>query len=126
MRAGLALAAVTATVLAVPSSAVGAGLNPTSKKVVSANASVSTCGTLSGMTITWTVVDDVVSSITLGSIPAGCSGGLLSMTLASSSNTPVGNIASVTLTGAATQTITPTGTPSALAVSTSYVSVVGP
>lgn len=125
MRASIALSMVTATVLAVPGSALADGTSATSKKMVSANASVSPCGSLSGMSITWTVVDDVIQSISLASIPAGCNGGSLSLTLANSSNTSIGSAGPVTISGT-TQTLTPTGSPSALAVATAYASVTGP
>ena len=125
MRFGPALAAVMAGLLAVPGSAVAGGTSTTSKKIVSANASVSSCGSLSGMTISWTVVDGIITSIALGSIPAGCNGGSLSLTLANSSNTSIGTVGPVTVTGTS-QTLTPTGSPDATAVATSYVSVTGP
>ena len=125
MRFSPALVAVTAAALALPSSAAANGVSPTSKKFVSANASVSSCGSLSGLTISWTVVDDVVTSIALGSIPSACNGGSLSLTLVNASNGAIGSAGPVTITGTS-QTVSPTGSPSALAVSTSYVSVVGP
>jgi hypothetical protein len=126
MRFSPALAAVTAAVLAVPGSAVAASVSPTSKKAVSANASVSSCGSLSGMTISWTVVDDVVSSIALGSIPVACNGASLSLTLVNASHTALGSVGPVTISGTSQTLSSITGSPSALAVATSYVSVVGP
>jgi len=125
MRFSPALVAVTAAALAVPSSAVAGSTSPTSNKIVSANASVSSCGSLSGITMTYTVVDDVVTSISLASIPAGCNGGSLSLTLVNSSNTAIGSVSPVTVSGTS-QTVTVTGSTSALAIATSYVSVVGP
>jgi len=125
MRFSPALAVVTAAVLAVPGSAVAGNVSSTSKRLVSANASVSSCGSLSGMTISWTVVDDVVTSIALGSIPTACIGSSLSLTLVNSSNTPVGSVSPVTVAGPS-QTLTVTGNTSALAVATSYASVIGP
>jgi hypothetical protein len=125
LRFSPALAAVTAAVLAVPGSAVAGNVSSASKKLVSANASVSSCGSLSGMTISWTVVDGVVTSIALGSIPAACNGASLSLTLANSSNTAIGSVGPVTVTSTS-QTLTPTGSPDATTVATSYVSVVGP
>jgi hypothetical protein len=125
LRFAPALAAVTAAVLAVPGSAVAGNVNPTSKKMVSANANVSSCGSLSSMTISWTVVDGIIQSIALGSIPASCNGGTLSLTLADSSNASVGTVAPVTIIGTS-QTLTPTGTLDATTVATSYVSVTGP
>jgi len=125
MRFPPALAAVTAALLAVPSGATAGSVGTTSQKVVGANASVSSCGSLSGMTISWTTVDGVVSSIALGSIPSGCNGGSLSLTLVNSSNTSLGSVGPVTITGTS-QTLTPTGSPDATTVSTAYASVVGP
>jgi hypothetical protein len=125
MRFSPALAVVTAAMLAVPGSAVAGNVSSTSKRLVSANASVSSCGSLSGMTISWTVVDDVVTSIALGSIPTACNGSSLSLTLVNSSNTPVGSVSPVTVAGPS-QTLTVTGNTSALAVATSYASVIGP
>lgn len=125
MRVSPALAAVTAALLAVPGSAVAGSVSPTSKKVVGATAAVSSCGSLSGMTISWTTVDDVVASIALGSIPAACNGGSLSLTLVDASNSSLGTVGPVTITGTS-QTLTPTGSPAATSVATSYVSVVGP
>ena len=125
MRAGVAFSVVTAALLAVPGSASGSGVNPVSQRVVGATAVVSSCGSLGGLTVSWTVVDGVVSSITLGSIPAGCTGGSLSLTLANASNTSLGGVGSAPITGAS-QTLTPTGSPDATAVSVAYVSVVGP
>lgn len=125
MRFSPALVAVTAAALALPSSAAAGNTTPTSKRIQSASASVSSCGSLSAMTISWTVVDDVVTTVSLGSIPAACNGGSLSLTFVNSSNTAIGTIGPVTVSGSS-QTLTPSGSPSALAVATSYVSVVGP
>ena len=75
--------------------------------------------------MTYTVVDDVVQTISLASIPAGCNGGDLSLTLVNSSNTAIGSVAPTTITGTS-QTVTVTGNTSALAIATSYVSVAGP
>ena len=125
MRFSPALVAVTAAALALPSSAAANSVSPSPKTVAAANVGVSSCGSLSGMTISWTVVDDVVTSIALGSIPSACNGGSLSMTLVNASNTSIGSVGPVSITGTS-QTLTPTGSPSALAVGRSYVSVVGP
>src|SRR3954451_18555021 len=99
MRTSPALVAVTAAALAVPSSAVAGSTSPTSKQIQSASASVSSCGSLSGMTISWTVVDDVVSSIALGSIPVACNGASLSLTLVNASRTALGSVGPVTISG---------------------------
>src|SRR4051794_3976694 len=117
---------LTATLLAVPGSAAANGTGTTSKNVVTASANVSSCGSLSGMTISWTTVDGVVASIALGSIPSACTGGSLSLTLVGSGNASLGGISPVAITGTS-QTLSPiTGSPDATAVTGSYVSVVGP
>jgi hypothetical protein len=125
MSRASALAFVVATMLAVPSSAVANTTTPTSKKVVGATATVSSCGSLSAMTISWTVTANVVTSIALGSIPSACNGGSLSMTLVDASNASLGAVDPVTISGTS-MTLTPTGSPTATSVATSYVSVVGP
>jgi hypothetical protein len=126
MRFSPALAAVTAAVLAVPGGAVAGNVSPTSKEIVSANASVSSCGSLSSMTISWTVVDGIVTSIALGSIPAACNAGTLSLTLVNSSNASLGTAGPVTITGTSQTLSAIAGSPDATAVATSYLSVVGP
>jgi hypothetical protein len=126
MRFSPALAAVTAAVLAVPGGAVAGNVSPTSKEIVSANASVSSCGSLSSMTISWTVVDGIVTSIALGSIPAACNAGTLSLTLVNSSNTSLGTAGPVTITGTSQTLSAIASSPDATAVATSYLSVVGP
>src|SRR5437763_11476424 len=99
MRFSPALAVATAALLAVPGSAVANTTAPNSKKVVGATTSVSSCGSLSGMTISWTVVNDVVSSIALGSIPAACNGGTLNLTLIGAGNASLGSAGPVTVSG---------------------------
>lgn len=125
-RPGLALSVAVAALLAVPGAAAARTVTPTSKKIVSAHTAVSSCGSLSGITMSWTTVDDVVTTIVLGSIPAACNGGSLKLTLIDSGNTSLATAGPVTVSGT-TQTLTSiTGTPSALTITGSYVSVVGP
>ena len=125
-RPGLALCVAVAALLAVPGAAGARTINPTSKQVTSATASVSSCGSLSGMTISWTVVDDVVKTVVLGSIPAACSGGSLSLTLVGAGSSSLASAGPVTISGTSQTISSLSGTPSALAVTGSYVSVVGP
>ena len=125
MSRAAALAAVGALILSVPSGATAAGTTPNSKKVVSANVSVSSCGSLAGMTMSWTSTANVVTSIALGSIPSACNGGSLSLTLVDASNASMSNVGPVTISGTS-MTLTPSGSPTATSVANSYVSVVGP
>ena len=119
------LAAVTSIAVALPSSALAAGATASTKKVVGANASVTSCGSLSGISISWTVTANVVTSIALASIPAGCVGAALSLTLVDASNASLSSIGPVTVTGTS-QTLTPSGSPTATSVANTYVSAVGP
>ena len=125
MRRASAFATAAALVLGVGGSADAAGTTPATKRVVSGNASVSSCGPLSGISISWTVTADVVTSIALASIPSTCVGGSLSMTLVDASNASLSTVGPVTLT-ATSQTVTPSGSPTATSVANTYVSVVGP
>lgn len=126
MRFSPVLAMGTAALLAIPGSATAAGLGPSSKKFVAASASVSPCGSLSGITLTWAVADGIVASVALGSIPAACTGGSLSLTLADSSGTSLASAGPVTLTGTSQTLGSLTGSADATAVAGAYVSVTGP
>ena len=126
MRPGVTLTVTLAAVLAIPSAAAARTVTPSSSKVVSAHTAVSSCGSLSGITMSWTVVDDVVTTIVLGLIPAACNGGTLSLTLVGAGNAALGSAGPVTVTGTSQTLTSITGSPSALAVTGSYLSVVGP
>ena len=126
MRPGVTLTVTLAAVLAIPGAAAARDVTPSSSKVVSAHTAVSSCGTLSGITISWTVVDDVVTTIVLGSIPSACNGGSLRLTLAGSGGASLGSVGPVTLSGTSQTLTSVTGSPSALAVTAAYLSVVGP
>src|SRR3954451_22899611 len=126
MRSGPALAAVTATVLAVPGAAAANTTGPISNKIVSATANVSSCGLLSGIGMSWTSRANAVTSISLTSIPSTCNGGTLTLNLVNSSNAPLGTAGPVTIAGAPqTLTLSITGSPTATSVTGSYISVVG-
>src|SRR3954447_22129416 len=124
-RPGLALTVAVAAFLAVPGAATARTVTPTSKKVVSAHTAVSSCGSLSGITMSWTTVDDVVTTLVLGSIPAACNGGSLKLTLVGSGNASLGTAGPVTISGTSL-TLSTSASPSAVAVTGSHVSVVGP
>lgn len=120
-----ALASVIALTMAVPSSALAAGATANTKKVVGASATVASCGSLSAISISWTVTANVVTSVALASIPSACIGGSLSLTFVDASNASLSTIGPVTIT-ATSQTVTPSGTPTATSVANAYASVVGP
>ena len=120
------LIGLTALVLAYPGVAGATGVAPVPKKVGAAFVSVSSCGSLSGMGLSWTSTANVVTTIVLTAIPAGCVGGSLSLTLVGTGNTSLGTVGPVALTGTSQTFSTITGSPTATSVIGSYVSVVGP
>jgi hypothetical protein len=124
-RPGLALCVAVAALLAVPGAAAGRSVTPSSQRVVGAYTAVSSCGSLSDVTLGWTSVGGNVSAVTLGSIPVACAGGKLSLTLTGTSNTSVGSVGPVTVTGT-TQTLTLSASPGTTTVTGAYLSVVGP
>ena len=111
---------------AIPGSALATGVTATSNSVTSAYTAVSSCGTLSGIAISWTVTADIGTSVTLTSIPAACTGGTLSLTFAGSAGTAQGSVAATTVTGSSQTFSSITGSPAASSVTGAYVSVVGP
>lgn len=129
MRNDLAAAALTALIaslLAWPSSAGATAIGPSPKHVSGAFTATSSCGSLSGVGVTWTVTANVVTTVVLTSIPSSCIGGSLSLTLVDATNTSLASAGPVTLT-ATTQTLTSlTGAATATSVSGGYLSVVGP
>lgn len=120
-----ALALVIAATLTSPGLASAAGTTANTAKVVSASTSVTTCGSLAGISISWTVTANVVTSIALASIPSGCVGGSLSLTLVDASNSSLSSVGPVTIS-ATSQTVTPSGSPTATSVANAYASVVAP
>ncbi len=129
MRNDLATAALTALIaslLAWPARAAATAMGPSPKQVGSAFTATSSCGSLSGVGVTWTVTANVVTTVVLTSIPTSCIGGSLSLTLVDSSNTSLASAGPVTLT-ATTQTFASlTGAATATSVAGGYLSVVGP
>lgn len=111
---------------AIPGSALATGVTATSNSVTSAYTAVSSCGALSGIAISWTVTADIVTSVTLTSIPPACTGGTLSLTFAGSAGAAQGSVAATTVTGSSQTFSSITGSPAASSVTGAYVSVVGP
>lgn len=126
MRFSPVLAVIVGGLLAVPSSAAANGTTATSKKVAGASASVSSCGTLSGIGIAWTVTNDAINSVSLTSIPAACNGGSLSITFVNGSNVSQGSAGPVTITGTSQTINSITGSPVGSNVASAFASVVGP
>ena len=129
MRKGVVIAAaagLSVAVLGWPGSAAATTVTPAPNKVGGAFTAVSSCGTLSGIGVAWTVTANVVTSVVLTSIPTACVGGALSLTLVDASNASLSSAGPITVTGA-TQTLSSlTGLGTATSVVGGYVSVVGP
>jgi len=121
-----AVAGLSFAVLGWPGSAGATPVAPTPKKVGGAFTAVSSCGSLSGIGVAWTVTANVVTSVVLTSIPTACVGGTLSLTLVDASNASLSSAGPITVTGT-TQTLTSlTGLGTATSVVGGYVSMVGP
>lgn len=104
----------------------GAAPGPvTTKRVSSGAAAVSSCGTLSGLAVSWTSRAGVITQVALGSIPSACIGGTLSLTFASASQTSLGTAGPATVT-ATSMTLAVTGSPTASSIAQAQIAVVGP
>ena len=115
-----------AAALALPAAAAARTVTPLSGPVVSAHTAVSSCGSLTGVTLSWTTVSGNVATVALSSIPAACAGSSLSLTLAGTGDASIASAGPATVTGA-TQTFTSiSGSPPATSVTGAYISVVGP
>src|SRR3954467_7084855 len=124
-RPGLALTVAVAALLAVPGAAAARTVTPSPKQIVSAHPSVSSCGSLSGITMSWTSTAGTVTSVVLGSIPSACNGGSLTLTFVNSSNASLGPAGPVTVAGTSQTLSSISGAPTATSVAAAYVSVVG-
>jgi hypothetical protein len=124
MRAGIVVAAV-AALAAVPTCAFADSHTVTSKKVAGGSATVTACGTLSATTVSWTTAAGNVTKLSLASIPSGCTGGTLGVTLHNAAGTALGAVASTTVTGVS-MTLTVTGSPAANAMAGAALVVSGP
>jgi len=121
----MAAVTVTGAVLA-PSLAFAAPQTLSTKKVASGNTAVESCGDLSGVSVSWTSQANVVTKLVLGSIPAACNGGSLSLTLIAADNSVLGTAGPVTV-NATTMTLSSiTGTRTTTSVTAAHVVVVGP
>ena len=125
-RKAAAVGALTLFALAAPSTAWGQGVANAPAKVSSAWTAVSTCGSLSGLGLSWTSTANVVTAVTLTTIPAACSGGSLSLTLVGAGNAALGSAGPVSVSGTSQTLSTITGSPTSTSVTGAYVSVVGP
>ena len=124
MRGPVVAAAAVAAALA-PGWAAAAPNPVTTNQVQGGVAAVSSCGTISGISMSWTSRNGAVADVVLNSIPSACTGGTLSVTFAAADNSSLGTAGPATVTGTSVS-LAVSGSPTASAVSRLQVSVVGP
>src|SRR3954452_5745445 len=95
----VAVVGLTALAVAQADAALAAQVTPNPKNIAANTASVSSCGSLSGIGISWTSTANVVTTVVLSSIPAACNNCSLSLTLVVSGNASLGSVASTTVNG---------------------------
>jgi hypothetical protein len=122
---GPVVASITVAVALAPGWAAAAPHPLTTKRVASGVASVTSCGTLSGLAVAWTVRSSAVTQVSLASIPSACIGGTLSLTLAAADNSSIGTAGPASVT-ATSMTLAVTGAPTASGISHVQFAVVGP
>jgi hypothetical protein len=121
-----ALLAITALLIAHADTAMAAPVLPTARPLGSAHVSVSSCGSLAGITVSWTSSADVVTAVSLASIPAACTGASLSVTLVGAGNVGLTSSSPATVTGTALVLTSFTGSATTTSVTGAYLSAVGP
>jgi hypothetical protein len=116
------------TVLAVThvDAALAGPVTPNPKKIAAATATVSSCGSLGGLGVSWTSTANVVTAVVLSSIPAACTGGILSLTLVDAANASLASIGPVAVTGTSQTFTSLSGSATATSVTGAHVVVTGP
>ena len=122
---GPVVAAATVAAAVVPGWAAATPQPVTTGHVGEGKTVVSSCGSLSGVTVSWTNRAGVVTQVVLGSIPSACMGGTLSLTFAGASNSSLGTAGPATVSGTSLS-LTVSGSPTASAITGTHVAVVGP
>jgi hypothetical protein len=129
MRTGrrtVTVAALAGAAVGLPCVALAGGVGTTSRSVSSATASVSSCGDLSQVGVSWTVTAGVVSALSLTAVPAACVGGTLAVTLVGTGGAALGSAGPVSVTGTSQTIGSVAGSATATSVVSASVSVVGP
>ena len=124
-RTGAAVAAAATILSCTGGEAFGNAVTTNSKKTTAATSSVSACGTLSGVVVNYAVTAGKITGVLLTSIPSGCIGGKLSMTL-SQSGTDVGHAGPTTIATTSLAMVPSVLTTSATAPTEVRMAVVGP
>ena len=124
-RVGAAAAAAATILGCTGGAAFGNAVTTNSKTSSAGTTAVTACGTLSGVVVNYAVTAGKITGILLTSIPSGCIGGKLSMTL-SQSGTDVGHAGPTTLTTTSLSMTPSVLTTSATAPTEVRMAVVGP
>ena len=126
MQRRASVVALTALVVFHAGPALAASIAPNPKKISAATAAVSSCGNVSGIGVSWTSTANVVSTVVLTAIPAGCTGATLSLTLVGAASASLATIGPVTVTGTSQTFTAITGSANATSVTGANLSMVGP
>ena len=111
-------------VLLVPSAAAARSATTSSKTLGAGNATVATCGTITGLLPNFTITNSTVTAVVFTGIPTTCNGASLSATVTSSAMS-LGTGGPVTVaSGAATVPISPAA--AIVSVTPVRISIVGP
>jgi len=122
---GPVVAATAIAAAIVPGWAAAAPHTLTSNRIASGSVTVSSCGTLSGVTVSWTSTAGTITKVVLSAIPSACIGGNLTLTFTSASNSSIGTAGPATV-AATSLTLSTSGSPTASSISQIRISVVGP
>ena len=124
-RVAVATATAATILTCTGGAAFGNAVTTNSKKAAGGTTSVTACGTLSSVVVNYAVTAGKITGVLLTSIPAGCAGGKLSMTL-SQSGTDVGHAGPTTIAGTSLAMVPSVLTTSATAPTEVRIAVVGP
>lgn len=124
-RCALCTAACAVLVLGLSGSAQAAPRTVTTKKLTGGSTAVSSCGSISAITVSYAVTAGKITGVTLSGIPPTCVAGLLSMTLAQGT-VDVGHAGPTTIAGSTLIMVPSVLTTNATAPTAVKISIVGP
>jgi len=108
MRSRLFLCGVAIAVAAMVPASAGAGtLTPSSKGLVAGTATVTSCGTLTGVVTNFTLSGTTITAVLLTSVPTTCNGGRVNVTITNAGTSLGSGGPVVVASGAATVPISP-------------------
>ena len=118
-------AGATTILMCTGGAALAQSVTTNSKHTSAGTATVTACGTLTSVVINYAVTAGKITGVLLTSIPAGCNGGKLSLTL-SQSGADVGHAGPTTIAGTSLAMVPSVLTTSATAPTEVRIAVVGP